>query len=63
MTKREACELLGCKYAADLAYLLRIKPSAVYQWGNKQIPLAREYQVRDLLAGKDPIQREPKKAA
>ena len=54
MTKQEAFTLLGCN-GKELATKLNIEPSAVYQWPENQIPLMREYQIRDLLAGKQPI--------
>ena len=54
MTKQEAYELLGVN-GVELAKLLGIEPPAVYQWPNNKIPLAREYQIRDLAAGKQPI--------
>lgn len=53
MTKQEAFELLEVN-GVGLAGLLGIEPSAVYQWPEK-IPLAREYQIRDLANGKTPI--------
>lgn len=54
MTKQEAYELLKVN-GVELAGLLGIEPSAVYQWPNNKIPLAREYQIRDLANGKQPI--------
>ena len=54
MTKQEAYELLGVN-GVGLAGLLEIEPSAVYQWPSKKIPLAREYQIRDLASGKQTI--------
>ena len=54
MTKQEALALLGVN-GVELAGLLGIEPSAVYQWPEKKIPLAREYQIRDLAHGKQPI--------
>ncbi|MCK4113705.1 Cro/CI family transcriptional regulator [Acinetobacter radioresistens] len=56
MTKQEAFNLLGCN-GVELASLLGIEPSAVYQWPKHRIPLAREYQIRDLIQGKQPIKR------
>ncbi|WP_284081641.1 Cro/CI family transcriptional regulator [Acinetobacter nosocomialis] len=47
MTRAEAFALLSVN-GVELAKLLGIKPSAVYQWPEQKIPLAREYQVRDL---------------
>lgn len=57
MTKLEAFRLLGVN-GVELAYLLGIEPSAVYQWSESKIPLAREYQIRDLANGKIPIKRD-----
>lgn len=54
MTKQEAFDLLSCN-GKELAAKLGIEPSAVYQWPETQIPVAREYQIRDLAAGKQPI--------
>lgn len=54
MTKQEAYELLSVN-GVELAGLLGIEPSSVYQWPENKIPLAREYQIRDLANGKQPI--------
>lgn len=54
MTKQEAYKLLGVN-GVELAGLLGIEPSAVYQWPDEKIPLAREYQIRDLVEGKEPL--------
>lgn len=54
MTRQEALELLKVN-GVELAGLLGIEPSAVYQWPKNKIPLAREYQIRDLANGKQPI--------
>lgn len=54
MTRQEAFELLKVN-GVELASLLGIEPAAVYQWPKSKIPLAREYQIRDLAAGKQPI--------
>ncbi|WP_436897742.1 Cro/CI family transcriptional regulator [Acinetobacter gyllenbergii] len=56
MTKQEALELLGIN-GVELAGLLGIAPSAIYQWPEHKIPLAREYQIRDLAIGKKPLKR------
>ena len=56
MTKQEAFKLLGVN-GVGLANLLGIEPSAIYQWSEDQIPLAREYQIRDLANGNQPIKR------
>ena len=59
MTKQEAFKLLGVN-GVGLADLLGIEPSAIYQWSEDQIPLAREYQIRDLANGSKPIKRNTK---
>lgn len=60
MTKQEAFELLGVN-GVELAAMLGIKPSAIYQWPENKIPLAREYQVRDLVNGKQPLRPKSQK--
>lgn len=57
MTKQEALTLLKCN-GKELAEMLDIEPSAVYQWPDDRIPLAREYQIRDLAAGKQPLTKQ-----
>ncbi|NWK75706.1 hypothetical protein D9K79_11390 [Acinetobacter cumulans] len=57
MTRQEALALLKVN-GVELASLLGIKPSAVYQWPENKIPLAREYQIRDLAKGKEPLKRQ-----
>ncbi|AXY56612.1 hypothetical protein CDG60_08550 [Acinetobacter chinensis] len=57
MTKQEAFKLLKVN-GVGLANLLGIEPSAVYQWPENKIPLAREYQIRDLANGKEPIKHQ-----
>ena len=54
MTKSEALTLLDCT-VTQLAAKLGITHNAISQWPNQKIPLAREYQIRDLAAGKQPI--------
>lgn len=56
MTKQEAFNLLQVN-GVQLAELLGIKPAAVYQWPQDKIPLAREYQIKDLAAGREPIKK------
>lgn len=56
MTKQEAFNLLKVN-GVQLADLLGIKPAAVYQWPEDKIPLAREYQIKDLAAGRKPIKK------
>ncbi len=57
MTKEEAFKLLGVN-GVELAGMLGIEPSAVYQWPDQKIPLAREYQIRDLVEGKVPLKHK-----
>lgn len=61
MTKQEAFILLGVN-GVELASLLGIEPSAVYQWNSDRIPLAREYQILDLASGRQPIKHDPEVA-
>lgn len=57
MTKQEAYDLLNVN-GVGLADLLGIEPSSVYQWSEVRIPLAREYQIRDLAAGRQPLKKQ-----
>ena len=54
MTGDEALALLNCS-VKDLADMLGVKTQTVSMWKNKKVPLAREYQIRDLAAGRSPI--------
>ncbi|MBJ9947802.1 hypothetical protein I5729_01555 [Acinetobacter bereziniae] len=54
MTKTEALALLKCS-VTDLAYKLDISTQAISQWHEEKIPLAREYQIRDLAEGNKPL--------
>ncbi|WP_415872120.1 Cro/CI family transcriptional regulator [Acinetobacter pittii] len=54
MTKTEALALLDCG-VTELAYKLSISTQAISQWPEEKIPLAREYQIRDLAEGKEPL--------
>ncbi|MCU4413288.1 Cro/CI family transcriptional regulator [Acinetobacter sp. UGAL515B_02] len=56
MTKSEALTLLDCT-VTQLAEKLGISHNAISQWPERKIPLAREYQIRDLASGKEPIKR------
>ena len=53
MTKSDALQLLNCS-VTQLAEKLGISHNAVSQWPAEKIPLAREYQIRDLVNGKEP---------
>jgi len=57
VTKTEALALLKCN-VTQLAEKLGISHNAVSLWNEEQIPLAREYQIRDLAHGKEPIKRQ-----
>ena len=52
MKTSEAIALLNLASPVDLARELRITPSAIYQWPNDEVPLLRQYQVRELLAAR-----------
>lgn len=54
MTKSEALKLLKCN-VTELADKLGISSQAISQWSEQKIPLAREYQVRDLANGLKPL--------
>ncbi|WP_151956088.1 Cro/CI family transcriptional regulator [Acinetobacter guillouiae] len=56
MTKTDALKLLDCTIT-QLAEKLGISHNAISQWPENKIPLAREYQIRDLANGKEPITR------
>lgn len=53
MTRFQAIQLLNCSYA-ELATKLEISTAAVARWGDSDIPDFREYQIRDLAAGRTP---------
>lgn len=57
MTKAEALALLKCGIT-ELAYKLSISTQAISQWPEEKIPLAREYQIRDLAEGKEPLKKQ-----
>lgn len=61
MTKSDALQLLNCS-VTQLAEKLGISHNAVSQWPVEKIPLAREYQIRDLANGKEPIKHQAVKA-
>lgn len=56
MTKSEALNLLKCN-VTELAEKLGISTQAISQWSEECIPLAREYQIRDLSKGHVPLVR------
>ncbi|MDC5529349.1 Cro/CI family transcriptional regulator [Acinetobacter baumannii] len=57
MTKTEALALLECG-VTELANKLSISTQAISQWPEEKIPLAREYQIRDLAGGKEPLKNK-----
>ncbi|EHU1447027.1 Cro/CI family transcriptional regulator [Acinetobacter baumannii] len=57
MTKTEALALLECG-VTELANKLSISTQAISQWPEEKIPLAREYQIRDLAEGKEPLKNK-----
>lgn len=62
MTVEQAKVLLNCNQQG-LAEMLGVSKVAVSQWAKSgSIPLAREYQILDLAAGKTPIQRNQQAA-
>ena len=54
MTRDEAMALLNVEKKYQLADRLYLTTSAVAQWGNGDIPDYREYEVRELAAGRTP---------
>ncbi|MDS7935644.1 Cro/CI family transcriptional regulator [Acinetobacter sp. V91_7] len=57
MTKSEALTLLSCT-VTQLALKLGISHNAISQWEEEKIPLAREYQIRDLAQGREPLKNK-----
>ncbi|MFX9718187.1 Cro/CI family transcriptional regulator [Acinetobacter baumannii] len=57
MTKTAALALLECSIT-ELAYKLGISTQAISQWPEEKIPLAREYQIRDLVEGNEPLKNK-----
>lgn len=56
MTRREAVALLGLKKLYELAEILDLSTAAIAQWGDDEdIPDYREYEVRELAAGRIPV--------
>ncbi|WP_374255075.1 Cro/CI family transcriptional regulator [Acinetobacter brisouii] len=55
MTRQEAMELLGYKKLTQLADRLQLTTSAIAQWRDgEDIPEFREYEIRELAAGRMP---------
>ncbi|ENU80034.1 hypothetical protein F975_01786 [Acinetobacter sp. ANC 3789] len=55
MTRQEAMELLGYKKLIQLADRLELTTSAIAQWRDgEDIPEFREYEIRELAAGRIP---------
>lgn len=54
MTRDEAIKLLGCTYS-ELADKLELSTAAVSRWANRELPYDREYEIRELAAGRTPI--------
>lgn len=62
MKIKEALELLNLASPVELARELRITPSAIYQWPNDEVPLLRQYQVREILAKRLQVEAEKQAA-
>lgn len=57
MTRQEAAKILNCSLAG-LAEKLGVTTAAIAQWGDdSSIPPLREYQVREIAAGRQPTIR------
>ncbi|EJB8459116.1 MULTISPECIES: ribonuclease D [Acinetobacter] len=54
MTRDEAIKLLDCQLC-EMADKLQITTAAVAKWNKNKIPAFREYQIRELAAGRIPI--------
>lgn len=54
MTREEAAKMLNCSLS-ELAVILEVSTASVAQWGDLPIPPLREYQVRDIAAGRTPL--------
>jgi len=55
MTRQDAMKLLGFKKLIQLAEKLELTTSAIAQWGDgEDIPEFREYEIRELAAGRTP---------
>ncbi|ENW95948.1 hypothetical protein [Acinetobacter sp. NIPH 298] len=53
MTRDEACKLLECSYKGLADYLL-LTTAAIARWGDREIPYDREYEIKELAAGRTP---------
>ena len=58
MTVNEALNLLNCS-KAELGRMLGLNRSAISLWKNN-VPIAREYQIRDIAAGRKPLRQNEK---
>lgn len=59
MNVLDICDKMQCSQA-ELARFLNISRATVNVWArNKKIPLARQYQIKDLLDGRSPLGVEP----
>lgn len=55
MNRQEAMKLLGYKKLIQLADRLQLSTSAIAQWrDDEDIPDIREYEIRELAAGRTP---------
>lgn len=55
MNRQEAMKLLGYKKLIQLANRLQLSTSAIAQWrDDEDIPDIREYEIRELAAGRTP---------
>lgn len=54
MTRDEAIKLLDCSYS-ELAEKLLLTTAAISRWADREIPYDREYEIRELAAGRIPV--------
>ena len=54
MNKKDVLAKINCS-TRELAKKLGISHSAIVQWNENEIPLARQYQILDILNGKSPL--------
>lgn len=57
MNKKEILAKINCS-TRELAKKLGISHSAIVQWDDEKIPLARQYQILDILNGKFPLKNK-----